>query len=177
MRGITVALVGLVLVLAGCGSDDDSETTGSGAESGPSSTDPADLEGTWETAEPVTLEEMANTLREAGFEESVDGFEQDAPISDAPTTLVLEIADGTWNLSGREEGGPPIEIDFDARYKVEGDRIVVSHEGDSNTYQWEVNGDVLSLGWLETTYPDFKGIPEEVFQRALYTTDDFHRAP
>jgi hypothetical protein len=32
-----------------------------------------------------------------------------------------------------------------------------------------------SCTWLETTYPGFKGIPEEVFQRALYMTADFRQ--
>jgi hypothetical protein len=33
----------------------------------------------------------------------------------------------------------------------------------------------LLLEWLETTYGGYKGIPEEVFQRALYMTSEFGR--
>jgi hypothetical protein len=59
---------------------------------------------------------------------------------------------------------------------VDGDTVVVSHEGDSNTYRWAVDGEALKLTWLETTYGRNKGIPEQVFQRALYMTADFRRA-
>ena len=59
---------------------------------------------------------------------------------------------------------------------MDGDTVVVSHGADSNTYRWSVEGGVLELTWLETTYPPYKGIPEEVFQRALYETADFRPA-
>jgi len=43
--------------------------------------------------------------------------------------------------------------------------VVVSQEGDSNTYRWSVCGDVLKLTRMETTYPPNNGILEAVFQR------------
>jgi hypothetical protein len=36
-----------------------------------------------------------------------------------------------------------------------------------------VDGDTLTLEWLNTTIPSSDGIPEEVFQRALYMTEEF----
>jgi len=62
------------------------------------------------------------------------------------------------------------------QFEVDGDTVVVSHEGDSNTYRWAVDGEALKLTWLETTYGRNQGIPEQVFQRALYMTADFRRA-
>ena len=132
--------------------------------------------GTWRT-DPITVADMVKTLRKAGLADSIPGFKRNAPVSDAPTELVLEIGDdGTWDLHGQPEGGSREEIDYDAQYQVQGDTVVVSHEGESNTHRWSVSDDVLSLSWIKTTYGPHKGIPEEVFQRALYETAEFHRA-
>jgi hypothetical protein len=61
------------------------------------------------------------------------------------------------------------------RYEQDGDQIVAGSEGDSNTYRWSVDGTYLPLTWQKTTYPPRLGIPEEVFQRALYMTAKFDR--
>ena len=58
-------------------------------------------------------------------------FEQNAPISDAPTSLILEIR-GDWDLSGQTQGGKATNIDYDAEYEVEGDEVVVIHSEGSN---------------------------------------------
>ena len=177
MRRIAFVLIALVIALAGCGSDDDAGTTGSAADSSPTTTasdseDASALEGTWET-DPITVADMANTLREAELGEHVGKFEQNAPISDAPTSLILEIR-GDWDLSGQTQGGKTTNIDYDAEYEVEGDEVVVIHSEGSNTFRWSVNGDVLKLTWLDTTFG--KGVhTEEAFQRALYMTADFHQ--
>jgi hypothetical protein len=119
---------------------------------------------------------MTRTLREQGLGEWVARFEQNAPISGTPTALVLETRDGDWDLYGQPRGGQREEIDYDAQFEVDGNKVVVSHEGDSNTYRWAVEGEALKLTWLDTTYGRNRGIPEQVFQRALYMTADFRRA-
>jgi hypothetical protein len=141
----------------------------------PTSEDAGALDGTWRTRS-ITVDGMTRTLREHGLGDWVARFEQNAPVSDAPTALVLEIRDGRWDLYGRPRGGQREEIDYDAQFEVDGDIVVVSHEGDSNTYRWAIDGESLKLAWLETTYGRNNGIPEEVFQRALYMTADFRRA-
>ena len=55
------------------------------------------------------------------------------------------------------------------------DQLVVRYDGYSNTYRWSVDGDYLTLRWQKTTFPPHIGIPEEVFQRALYMTARFKR--
>jgi hypothetical protein len=177
---VATALIGLVMVLAGCGSsDDESETTASRAKSTPTTAastpeEATVLEGTWRTG-PITVADMADSLREAGLGESVGNFEQNAPVSDAPTSLILKIADD-WDLYGQAQGERRKQIDYDARFEVEGKKVVVIHSEGSNTFRWSVRNDVLQLTWLETTLGSYKGIPEEAFQRALYMTAEFHRA-
>ena len=61
------------------------------------------------------------------------------------------------------------------QYEQDGTRVVASYDGDSNTYRWSVDGDYLTLTWQKTTFPRHIGIPEEVFQRALYMTARFKR--
>ena len=38
-----------------------------------------------------------------------------------------------------------------------------------------VDGDTLSLEFVKSTLPGYHGIPDEVFQRALYMTDAITR--
>jgi hypothetical protein len=173
MRWIAFVVVGLVIALAGCGSD---ETTGSAAESRPTASTSADasaLEGTWETA-PIRVADMSKTLREAGIGEHIAEFEQNAPISEVPTALILDVGDD-WDLYGHGQGESRKEIDYNAEYVVEGDEVVVNHSEGSNTFRWSVNGDVLKLTWLQTTFASDTGVPEEAFQRALYMTAEFRR--
>ena len=178
MRWTAFVVVGLVIALAGCGSDDESETRGSAAESSPTTTastsaDASALEGTWET-DPIRVADMEDTLREAGIGEHIAEFKQNAPISEVPTVLILDIGD-EWDLYGHGQGESRKEIDYNAKYVVEGNEVVVNHSQGSNTFRWSVNGDVLKLTWLETTFPSDTGVPEEAFQRALYMTAEFRR--
>lgn len=180
MRRTGVVLVVLVIVVGGCGSSND-EPAGTPQPAAPTTTTsaeakPSALQGTWRT-DPITVADMVKTLREEGLADSIRGFKRNAPIPDAPTELILEIRDGTWDLYGQPEGGPREGIDYDAQYLVEGDTVVVTHDDESNTHRWSVSGDVLSLTWIKTTYGLYKGVPEEAFQRALYMTAEFRRTP
>jgi len=58
---------------------------------------------------------------------------------------------------------------------VKGDTVDKIHSTGTTTLGWAVNGDTLTLEWLGTTEPPVEGIPDEVFQRALYMTQDFTR--
>jgi hypothetical protein len=177
VRKLGVVLIGVVLAVAACGDDDDDEgaSATTTAETSASAEASAGLEGTWETG-PVTIEEMTTTLREQGLGKWVDKFEQNAPISADPTVLILEVGNGTWDLYGQPEGGNRKPIDYNARSVVEGDTVEVIHADGSNTHQWAVDGDVLDLAWLRGNLPAYRGIPDEVFQRALYMTSDFERS-
>jgi hypothetical protein len=174
-------LISLAFGPAACGGDDNGEPAATAPSDKPNAAtesspeEAAELEGIWRTS-PVTIDEMTRTLHKQGLGEWVGRFEQNAPVPDTPTALVLELRGGDWDLYGQPRGGQREEIDYDAQFEVDGDTVVVSHEGDSNTYRWAVEGEALKLTWLETTYGPNMGIPEQVFQRALYMTADFRRA-
>ena len=180
-RGTALVVVVLVAVAVGCG--DDGEQSSTSTTAGPASTDTttstietvaddAALIGTWRT-EPITPADTEATLTSNGLDEWVDEFAPISPVAASPS-LVLEIGDG-WVLSTESADGALLPIDYDATYEVAGDEVTVLHTEGSNTYRWAVEGDVLTLEWLSTTLPDFQGVPEEVFQRALYQTAEFTR--
>jgi hypothetical protein len=56
---------------------------------------------------------------------------------------------------------------------VDGDLITVIHGDGTRTLLWAVDGDTLALDSIETTLGSTGGIPDEVFQVALYTTAEF----
>lgn len=178
MRPVSPVLVGLVMIFSGCGSSDDNARSAPTVEPSAVATSPSpaagQLEGTWRT-DPITVDDMVRALREHDLAEWVGRFRTNSPVSTTPTALILEISAGGWDLYGQPRGSAREEIDYDAQFEVDGDRVVVSHEGDSNTYSWSVRGKDLSLAWQKTTYEPHQGIPEEVFQRALYMTAKFHR--
>lgn len=76
---------------------------------------------------------------------------------------------------GTSRGAPREEIDYNAEYVVRGDKVNKIHANGVTTLQWSVVGDTLTLTWLKTTEAPYKGIPDEVFQRALYMTQSFKR--
>jgi hypothetical protein len=152
---------------------------------------PGPLAGVWRT-DPITVDDMSRTLRAHGLAKWVGRFAKQAPIGKTPKSLVLEIDTRNylypfdWRLYAEPEpGSRKVLIDYrgqeeDAgrrglQYEQHGDELVVSHEGDANAYRWSVRRNDLTLTWQKTTYPPHLGIPEEVFQRALYMTAEFKR--
>ena len=131
------------------------------------------LEGVWQ-AGPVSLEETQATVRRSGLGRWVDEYAANAPFR-RDTVLTLTIENGAWDLYGAAAGGQPKPIDYDAEYEIDGDTVVFHHSNGSNTYQWSIVDNQLSLEFVRSTLPGYRGIPDEVFQRALYMTEDFTR--
>ncbi|HYN37136.1 MAG TPA: hypothetical protein VEV82_09205 [Actinomycetota bacterium] len=94
----------------------------------------------------------------------------------ADTVLILDIRDGVWDLYGKPKGEPREEIDYDAEYLIDGNKVGKIHATGATTYRWSVDGERLTLEWLKSTEPPYKGIPDEVFVRALYQTDEFTKS-
>ena len=161
------AIATAMLVLAGCGSDDSAPTE---PNERASSSTTSSLEGIWRTSS-IAPRDAEATLRRQGLGTYVKDFRANAPFS-TDTVLELSIEGGQWNFYGEtEEGREP--IDYDAEYKIDGDTVTFHHADGSNTHRWTVDGNMLSLEFVKTTLPQYEGIPNEVFQRALYMTAAF----
>jgi glucose/arabinose dehydrogenase len=189
IMGVAVAIL-LILAAAGCAASSD----GASVSAGPATTAPtlpvassaesvavaSELEGTWRTR-PLTPEDFEATLRAAGLHEWLQPFRAMAPDDASSSVFVLTIRDGRWDLDEIRDGAPAVPIDWGHTYAIDGDVVtvnLVSVDDDAfNRYRWDVEGDVLRLEWLESNVPPFEGIPEEVLQRALYTTAPFERRP
>ena len=188
-RSAAVVVATTSMLLVGCSkaTDDQASTaaTSEGSDERASTADASEapatsvapvrspLEGTWQ-AGPISLEETEATVRRYGLGRWVDDFRENAPF-DGDTALTLTIESGAWDLYGVSGGGQPEPIDYDADYEIDGDMVVFHHSDGSNTYRWTVDHDTLRLRFVRSTLPGYRGIPEEVFQRALYMTATFVR--
>ena len=173
-----VAFAATSLLLVGCGSEDSTSATASPTDGASSSATPetpavSPLEGSWQ-AGPVSLKETEATVRSYGLGRYVEDYRANAPFF-GDTVLTLTIEDGAWDLYGQARGGQPEPIDYNADYEIDGDTVVFHHSDGSNTYRWEVHDDTLRLHFVRSTLPAYRGIPDEVFQRALYMTEAFNR--
>ena len=90
-------------------------------------------------------------------------------------SLVLVITPKEWDLYGKPKGKPRVEIDYDARYGVKGGTVDKIHSTGVTTLRWSVQGRKLTLRWRKTTEPPSAGIPDKVYQHALYMTRSFSR--
>ncbi len=168
IRTVSILLIALAaLLLAGCGSDGDTP-----AKSASPSKSASPLEGTWQT-EPITLDDAEATIRKYGLGKYVKRFRTDPPFK-GETVLILDLKD-EWDLYGQSEGGQREEIDYDADYTVQGNEVEMVHSEGPTVYGWRIDGDTLTLEWKSTTLPGYNGVPDEVYQRALYMTAEFTR--
>lgn len=172
------------MLLVGCGSEDSKpetatpdggvSTSATSEEPAPSQTPAASpLEGNWHTG-PITLEETEATVRRHGLGRYVKDYRENAPFF-GDTVLTLTVENGAWDLYGKSGSGQPEPIDYDAEYEIDGDTVVFHHSDGSNTYRWDVDHNTLTLHFVQSTLPSYRGIPDEVFQRALYMTESFTR--
>lgn len=181
---VTIALLTAVV---GCGiqtaSTPPTPTTAAArtpeSSAAPSAEGGSPLEGSWRT-EAVTLENMEETLRTAGLHEWLQPFRAlpEDEIPHGSNVFVLTIQDGRWDLDRIRDGGTAFPIDYGHAYEIDGDTVTVSlGDGAFNRYRWLVDGDVLRLEWIETNLGPYRGIPEEVMQRAIYMSAPFERHP
>ncbi len=174
-QSLGVVLASACVLLVGCGSGDPPTATARPEDRASTATpSPAPvespLEGTWRTGQ-VSVRDALATLRRHGHSTWIDEFRTTLPFT-RDTVLDLSIEDGQWNLYG-ESAGQLEPIDYDAEYEIDGDTVVFHHSDGSNTLRWTVVGDTLTLEFVRTTQPPYAGIPNEVFQRALYMTEPF----
>ena len=183
-RSAAAAVATTSMLVVGCGSEGSTPATASpdgGASTSATSGEPvpsqtpaaSPLEGSWQTG-PITLEETEATVRRHGLGRYVKDYRENAPFF-GDTVLTLTVENGAWDLYGKSGSGQPAPIDYDADYEIDGDTVVFHHSDGSNTYRWQVDHDTLTLHFVQSTLPSYRGIPDEVFQRALYMTEAFTR--
>jgi hypothetical protein len=170
-RLLTLAIALLALVLPACGNNNGDK--GAQERTQTSKRVASRLEGTWKTG-PIGPQDVEATLRRHGLAKWIKRFRPISPIPE-PTILTLDLKDGGWNLYGKPATGPRQKIDFNAKYVVRRDEVEKIHATGATTYRWSVNGSSLKFQWLRTTEPPSKGIPDEVYSRALYMTRPFKR--
>jgi hypothetical protein len=158
---LTVGVVATLTLVAGA--------TSAAASSEASPT----LVGTWRTSV-ISQSAAETTLRRHGLSKWIARFRRETPFTE-PMTLILTIRGGSWDLYGKPAGKPRVAIDYDAEYVIKGRTVDKIHATGRSTLRWSVNGRKLTLRWLRTTEPPHMGIPDEVFQRALYMTRTFSR--
>lgn len=169
-RTVSIVLIALAeLLLAGCSSKGDSAPDQPSASA---SRGASPLEGTWRT-DPITLSDAEATIRKHGLGKYIKKFKSDPPFK-GETVLILDLKD-EWDLYGQSEGGPREEIDYDADYTVRGNEVEMVHSDGPTVFEWAIEGDTLTLEWKSTTLPGYNGVPDEVYQRALYMTESFTR--
>ena len=131
------------------------------------------LVGTWRT-NIISPADAEVTLRRHGLSKWIAPFRRQTPFTE-PMSLILVITPKEWDLYGKPKGKPRVEIDYDAEYVVKGSTVDKIHSGGFTTLRWSVKGRKLTLRWVKTTEPPYMGIPDKVFQYALYMTRNFSR--
>jgi hypothetical protein len=144
------------------------------ASAATASKDQSPLVGTWRTGV-IAQANAEAALRRYGLAKWIPRFRRETPITE-PMAMVLVISPREWDLYGKPKGKPRVEIDYDARYMVKASTVDKIHKTGITTLRWSVKDRKLTLRWLKTTEPPYRGIPDKVFQYALYMTQNFSRA-
>jgi hypothetical protein len=129
--------------------------------------------GTWRTSI-ISQADVEVTLRRHGLSAWIAPFRRQTPFTE-PMSLILVVTPKEWDLYGKAKGRPRVEIDYNAKYVVKGSTLDKIHSTGLTTLRWSVKGRKLTLRWLKTTEPPYAGIPDKVFQYALYMTRNFSR--
>ncbi len=129
--------------------------------------------GTWRTGI-ISQADVEVTLRRHGLSKWIAPFRRQTPFAE-PMSLTLVVTPKEWDLYGKPKGKARVEIDYNAKVVVKGRTLDKIHATGFTTLRWSVTGRKLTLRWLKTTEPPYAGIPDKVFQYALYMTRAFSR--
>jgi hypothetical protein len=172
------AAIVVAATLAACGSSSPPGQAGLTSAAAPPMTTgdspAAPVEGTWKTP-PFGRTAITNTLTAAGLGAHAERFfKMDETREDLVITLRVEA--GQWTAY-RASGSGAQTVNDRGTYTIDGNTLLYRpNSGGLNTYRWSVANDQLTLTFVSTTEPDYEGIPNEVFQRAFYTSIAFRRA-
>jgi len=131
----------------------------------PSTLAPSPLENVWHSG--VVTPDMVRAALQAsgGLQQWQQAFVAGMP---EESVFTLRILNGRWVEYWSKDGGPDEENDS-GPYSISGDNVTISHsDPGTDTFQWSVEGDTLTLKFLSDTFPTRAGIPERVYQTAFY---------
>jgi hypothetical protein len=177
--GLTIVLLATALAAcSGGGGQPAPPTTAANTGSVAPTATPPGIEGTWRT-EPRSRQMVADALKADGLQQWVKPFLA-LPASDGVSdneAIMLRISATQWTAY-RVVGSTAPNVNDRQTATIQGDTITVRPAdggATTTTYRWTVVGDRLSLTLVSSTGGEYKGIPEEVFQRAFYTVTPFQR--
>jgi hypothetical protein len=168
MKRLAVGLATVALLATGCSSSGNSAPRGFTSRPATLSSPAASaaLTGTWQTAV-VTPDEMVAALRAAGLQKWIQPFRARSGVAQS-NVFTLTINSGRWSQDWSKDGGTSSNNDFGI-YTISGDQVVITHGAGTDTFRWSVVGTTLTLTFVESAgIGPYKGIPEEVMQRAFY---------
>jgi hypothetical protein len=177
-RAVASFVIGVLLTA--CSAAGPSASAESGAASAlPSAAPPqasaaSGLEGVWHTGV-VTPDDAMAVLQAAGLQQYAQGFFDFWKIGDE-NVFTLRISGGRWACYWSKDGGLSTEEDS-GPYSISGNTVTIRHDdaGGTDTHEWSVDGDTLTLTYLSDTISAPVPHGEEVFQRVLYMSSPWTR--
>lgn len=168
----TALLAGLLLLVVSCGNSD-----GAGAE--PAEAGERLPEGTYETG-PIAFAKFVTKAVDAGFDPArVDQFfAQYGATNPATLEVTLRLTEGRWVEFESVDGGAP-EIGWSGTYEViDDDTVVATDPCGAITYDYALDGDVLTLDMVDDQCQGFAGYDRDgelIAQTILFGTAPFTR--
>jgi hypothetical protein len=174
VRGRAIlGLVGLlVLVACGTGVPRSPSVAPSEGASADGASDASQLEGVWHTGV-LTPDDFAASLQAAGLGEYAQGF-LDFWKPGAENVFSLRISGGFWAFYRSRDGGIAQEEDSGS-YTIHRNTVTIRHNEGTDTLQWSVSGDTLTITYLSDTMNSDVPRGEEIFQRVIYMSSPWTR--
>jgi hypothetical protein len=160
VRGVAiVAAAALSLLVAGCGGDSGGEATSVPATTTAAvNSAPEEIVGEW--ARETTCAELVQALRDAGMDDVVDEFvagngfipgigvddpeqvDPDNPCKGAVPRVHSHFFTEDGEFGSRDWNGDDVD---DGRYRVTGDKLVISKEFPDVTFRYRIAGDTITF--------------------------------
>ena len=174
MNSRHTAALAVVLLLAGCATEPSSVAAGR-------TSPPANpLAGTYATG-PITVSDMVDVARHAGFEEKDVAEFRDSYAGVKQVVYTLKLTDTFWALFESQDGGPPSDA-WSGPYQVLDDSTIRAGTAPCGpiTYHYSFTGEELSLDMTEDACregsdQDAAPAGELIAQTTIYESAPYHR--
>jgi hypothetical protein len=128
--------------------------------------------GEWQS-DPISSSDIRRTLAAAGLRRFADGPIREYTAT-GPVLINLQFSPSGYQTFASHGGVVPRNVDL-GTMSVSGDtlRLVPRDSSWVIVYRWALVGGELQLTFVRDTSPRFRGTPDEVYQRVLYTSATF----